>query len=54
MFQHNLLEDITVVDTAEMIRDINDALEIRDNPATIDRRLKYLRHLQGGKARVRS
>jgi hypothetical protein len=54
MFQHNLLEDVTVVDTAEMIRDINDALEIRDNPAMIDRRLKYLRELQGGKARARS
>jgi hypothetical protein len=29
--QHNLLEDITVVDTAETIRDINGALEIRSN-----------------------
>jgi hypothetical protein len=31
------------MDTAETIRDINDALEIRDNPVAIDRRLKYLR-----------
>ncbi len=54
MFQHNLLEDITVVDTAETIRDINDALEIRGNPAAIDRRLKYFRELQGGRARARS
>jgi len=54
MFQHNLLEDITVVDTAETIRDINDALEIRGNPAAIDRRLKYLRELQGGRARAGS
>ena len=54
MFQHNLLEDITVVDAAETIRDINDALEIRDNPATIDRRLKYLRELQWRRARTRS
>ena len=54
MFQHNLLEDITVVDTAETIRDINDALEIRTNPAAIDRRLKYLQELQGRRARARS
>ena len=54
MFQHNLLADVAVVDTAETIRDINDALDIRENPATIDRRLKYLRELQGGKARARS
>jgi hypothetical protein len=54
MFQHDLLEDVSVVDTAETIRDINDALEIRDNPATIDRRLKYLQELQGGRARARS
>ncbi|MGH9322190.1 MAG: helix-turn-helix transcriptional regulator [Vicinamibacteria bacterium] len=54
MFQHDLLADVDVVDTAETIRDINDALDIRDNPAAIDRRLKYLRELQGRKARARS
>jgi hypothetical protein len=53
MFQHNLLEDVTVIDIAETIRDINDALEIRSNPKTLDRRLKYLRHLQQDKARAR-
>jgi hypothetical protein len=54
MFRHNLLEDVTVVDAAETIRDINDALEIRDNPAAMDRRLKYLRGLQRGKVGARS
>jgi hypothetical protein len=54
MFQHNLLEDVTVVDTAETIRDINDALEIRGNPAAMDRRLTYLQELQGKKARAGS
>jgi hypothetical protein len=54
MFQHNLLDDVVVVDTAETIRDINDALEFRGNPAAMDRRLKYLRKLQGAKTRARS
>ena len=54
MVQHNLLEDASAVDAAETIRDINDALEIRDNPAAIDRRLRYLRELQGKRARTRS
>jgi hypothetical protein len=54
MFQHNLLEDARVVDTAETIRDINDALEVRDDPAATERRLKYLRELQGRQARARS
>jgi len=54
MFQHDLLEDVAVVNTAETIRDINDALEIRDNPATMERRLKYLRELQGRKGGARS
>jgi hypothetical protein len=54
MFQHNLLVDVGVVDTAETIRDVNDALELRGNPAAMDRRLKYLRDLQGAKAGARS
>lgn len=54
MFQHNLLEDATVVDRAETIRDINEALELRANPAAVDRRFEYLRELQERKARARS
>jgi hypothetical protein len=46
MFEHHLLEDRSVVETAETIRDINDALEIREHPITLDRRLKYLQALQ--------
>ena len=54
MLEHNLLEDSSVFDTAETIRDINDVLEIRQDPATMDRRLKYLRELQKSKTGVRS
>jgi hypothetical protein len=46
MLQLDLLDDARAVNTAETIRDISDALEIRDNPVVIDRRLGYLRKLQ--------
>ncbi|MFQ5790665.1 MAG: helix-turn-helix transcriptional regulator [Acidobacteriota bacterium] len=51
MLEHNLLEDRAVIETAETIRDINDALEMRQHPATMDRRLKYLRELQKSKSK---
>jgi len=54
MLEHNLLEDRSVLETAETIRDINDALKMRQHPATMDRRLKYLRELQKGKVGIRS
>jgi len=54
MREHNLLEDRSVVETAETIRDINDALDLRQHPATMDRRLKYLRELQKTKVGTRS
>ncbi len=50
MLEHNLLEDSAVFDTAETIRDINDALDVRRHPATMDRRLKYVRELQKSRA----
>jgi hypothetical protein len=46
---HNMLEDKSVLDTAITIRDMNDVLEVRSDPAILDRRLKYLRELQGKK-----
>ena len=52
MLEHNLLEDRSVLETAETIRDINDALKMRQHPATMDRRLKYLRELQKSKSKV--
>ncbi len=52
MLEHNLLEDRSVLETAETIRDINDALKMRQHPATMDRRLKYLRELQKSKRKV--
>ncbi len=52
MLEHNLLEDRSVLETAETIRDINDALKMRQHPATMDRRLKYLRELQKSKSNV--
>lgn len=54
MLEHNLLEDRSVLETAETIRDINDALKMRQHPATMDRRLKYLRELQKSKVGIRS
>ena len=50
LFEHELLEDRSMVDTAETIRDINDALDVRHHPATLDRRLRYLRELQKSKS----
>ena len=52
MLEHNLLEDRSVLETAETIRDINDALKMRQHPAMMDRRLKYLRELQKSKSKV--
>ncbi len=52
MLEHNLLEDRSDLETAETIRDINDALKMRQHPATRDRRLKYLRELQKSKSKV--
>ena len=49
LFEHELLEDRSIVDTAETIRDINDALDLRQHPATMDRRLRYLRELRESK-----
>ncbi|HXV62902.1 MAG TPA: hypothetical protein VEK15_19545 [Vicinamibacteria bacterium] len=49
MLERNLIKDPVVVETALTIRDINDALEIREHPATLDRRLKFLRKLQKSK-----
>ncbi len=47
LFEHELIEDRSLLDSAEVVRDINDALEVRENPAIINRRLKYLRELGG-------
>ena len=52
MLEHELLEDRTVVEAADIIRDINDALDVRQHPATMDRRLKYLRELQKSRNKV--
>ena len=52
MLEHNLLEDRSVLATAETIRDINDALKMRQHPVTMDRRLKYLRELQKSRSKV--
>ena len=51
MLERDLL-DRSVVETAETIRDVNDALDLRDHPATMDRRLKYLRELQKNRGKV--
>jgi hypothetical protein len=50
LYEHKVIEDRTILDAAEIVRDINDALEVRENPAIIDRRLKYLRELGGRKS----
>jgi len=52
MLEHDLLTDRSVVETAEVIRDINDALEIREHPMTLDRRLEYLRELQKSRSDI--
>ena len=51
LFGHKLLDDRSIVDTAETIHEINDALDVRQHPATMDRRLQYVRKLQKSKNR---
>ena len=50
LLQHKLLEDHSVLDTAEVIYDMNQALDLRQHPQTMDRRLKYVRELQKSNA----
>lgn len=49
LFEHRLLEDRSLVDTAETLRDLNNALDVRRRPATADRVQKYVRELQRSK-----
>ncbi len=51
LFEHKKLTDEYVVQKAETIRDINDALELRHDPAIMSRRRKYLRVLAGQSTR---
>ena len=50
LYDRKVIEERTILDKAEIVRDINDALEVKENPAIIDRRLKYLRELGGRKS----
>jgi hypothetical protein len=45
LFDHKRIEDESLLRTAETIRDINDALDLRQNPAIMNRRLELLRKL---------
>ena len=45
MFEHEKIGDESLLLTAETIRDINDALEMRQDPAIFRRRLELLRQL---------
>ncbi len=45
MFEHEKIPDESLLLTAETIRDINDALEMRQDPAIFRRRLELLRQL---------
>ncbi len=45
MFEHEKIPDESLLLTAETIRDINDALEMRQDPAIFRRRLELLREL---------
>jgi len=45
--QHRMLEDASLVDAALTLRDVNDALEVRNDPAALERRMRFLRRLRG-------
>jgi len=47
LFEHNVIKERALLDAAEVVRDINDALEVRENAAVINRRMQYLRILGG-------
>jgi hypothetical protein len=51
--QHDMLEDTSQVDSALTIRDLNDALEVRNDPTVLERRMRFLRRLRGRKAASR-
>ena len=51
--QHDMLEDTSRVDSALTIRDLNDALEVRNDPTVLERRMRFLRRLRGRKAASR-
>ena len=46
LLRHGMIEDASLIDTAETIRDINDALAIRHDSAALKRRRHYLRQLK--------
>lgn len=54
LLRHGIVEDASVIDAAETIRDINDALAIRHDSAALERRLHYLRQLKHIDAPARS
>ena len=54
LLRHDIIEDASLIDTAETIRDINDALAIRHDSAARKRRLHYLRQLKHSDAPRRS
>jgi hypothetical protein len=45
LLEHQRVTDDTILQTAETIRDINDALELRQNPRAFERRLDLLQKL---------
>lgn len=45
LFDHKTITDKSLLQTAETIRDINDVLELRQNPRLLNRRLDLLRKL---------
>lgn len=51
--QHDMLDDTSLVDAALTIRDLNDALGVRNEPAVLERRMKFLRRLRGRRATSR-
>ena len=47
LLAHGVIDDSKIVETALVVRDFNDALEMRDDTGAKRRRLKYLRELKG-------
>jgi hypothetical protein len=46
LLEHGVIDDKDLVDAATVVRDINEALELRRDPPARTRRLKYLRELK--------
>ncbi len=51
--RHDRIDEASVVDVVLTIRDLNEAPEVRNDAAVLERRMKFLRRLRGRKRTTR-